>query len=68
MATIESHNPWTGLVAGYVAETPLADVDAAALRAAAAAPSVAEASPATRSSWLRAVADALEAHQRSSLP
>jgi NADP-dependent aldehyde dehydrogenase len=63
MATIESHNPRTGLVAGYVAETPLADVDAAALRAAAAAPSVADASPATRSSWLRAVADALEAHQ-----
>jgi hypothetical protein len=37
MGIVESYDPRTGFVTGHVAETPLADVDLAATRAAAAA-------------------------------
>jgi NADP-dependent aldehyde dehydrogenase len=60
MGLVESYDPRTGFVTAHVAETPLAEVNTAVVRAAAAAELVDEVVPATRAAWLRAVSDALE--------
>ncbi|WP_020672966.1 aldehyde dehydrogenase family protein [Amycolatopsis nigrescens] len=60
MTTDISYHPRTGKAEGEVASTSEADVDAALARAAAAAPIVAATSPAERSAWLYAIADALD--------
>lgn len=61
--SVVSHDPRTGLPAESVEETTTADVLSIVQRAAAAAPALAATRPDDLREWLRAIADALEAHQ-----
>jgi len=63
MTTTTSFRPRDGSVAGLVPDTTADAVSAALERAAAAAAALAGVSPGTRRGWLRAVADAIEAHR-----
>lgn len=56
-----SFDPRTGANNGQVAHSTPAEVDAALAAAVACAPRVAVTSPATRATWLRAIADAMDA-------
>jgi NADP-dependent aldehyde dehydrogenase len=62
MSAVSSYDPRTGCVVATCDETGSAEVRALVERAAAAAQLLAATRPAERRSWLRQVADALEAH------
>ncbi|GAA4013491.1 aldehyde dehydrogenase family protein [Streptomyces plumbiresistens] len=63
--TIPSYSPRDGRVLGEVRESNQVELALAVRRAAVAAPSVADTTPAERQRWLAAVADALDAHQEA---
>src|SRR5690349_12638181 len=66
MSATAGRDPRTGLPVLEVADTPSPEVECLLEDAAAAAPLVGQASPATRARWLRAIADALEVPETAS--